>query len=223
MVGVDEKRVLVIDDAGGILDVITSMLEMEGYEVVTALDVASLACRPLEALKRCLLTLRSMRNGSNIPQAEFPGAVPLPINDVKVSGHITAYFNVPVKRNGLVPHRYCRPQLHMPGWREYPLERARQTQPLEETMHPSPALLDSGQIQSGFFIRHEIYHRTSIGGSERWVERVVSRMNSGRCRARSRRSRFLVEQACVRELEERSLIAAPSSLTLWGALSILNI
>jgi len=47
VVGVDDKRVLVIDDAGGILDVITIMLKMEGYEVVTALDSASLACRPL--------------------------------------------------------------------------------------------------------------------------------------------------------------------------------
>src|SRR5207247_5630034 len=52
----------------------------------------------------------------------------------------------------------------------------------------SPALLNSSQIQRGFFIGHEVYNRTSIGGSERWVERVMGRIDSGRCRARRSRS-----------------------------------
>ncbi len=51
-----KKRVLVIDDAVGILDVVTIMLEMEGYEVVTALD-ASIALARIETTAPDLILL----------------------------------------------------------------------------------------------------------------------------------------------------------------------
>jgi DNA-binding response OmpR family regulator len=56
VVGVYEKAVLVIDDAVGILDVVTIMLEMEGYEVVKALD-AFIVLAPIETTAPNLILL----------------------------------------------------------------------------------------------------------------------------------------------------------------------
>ncbi len=51
-----KKRVLVIDDAVGILDVVTIMLEMESYEVFTPLD-ASIALARIETTAPDLILL----------------------------------------------------------------------------------------------------------------------------------------------------------------------
>ncbi len=64
-----KKRVLVIDDIGIILDLVAFLLQMDGYEVVTATDAAS-ALAQIETTKPDLILLDVMMpksSGNRIP------------------------------------------------------------------------------------------------------------------------------------------------------------
>ena len=103
-----KKRVLVIDDAVGILDVVIIMLEMEGYEVVTALNAAIALARietaapdlilldvalPTMSGYECIEQLRQHHAATPIIQFTVLKHTPEEVEQLGVAGYLRKPFH----------------------------------------------------------------------------------------------------------------------------------